>query len=216
MRSTPSSTSAPAPASPADATVQGSTSSSAFATLINMAGRQRMLSQKIVLYSLLAADGDAAASAVAREAFELFRASHRSILADSTGSLREELQRADPPVRRFIELAGSAVLGGVGRDRGALTALVELAAPALQALQLATQACENAARRNAQAQKSRHDALMGDIQDIAKEARIVSFNARVMAARAGDVGKEFAVVANVLAGISEQIQALARSAMALD
>jgi methyl-accepting chemotaxis protein len=57
---------------------------------------------------------------------------------------------------------------------------------------------------------------MGDIQDIAKEARIVSFNARVMAARAGDAGKEFAVVASVLSGISEQIQALARSAMELD
>ena len=49
---------------------------------------------------------------------------------------------------------------------------------------------------------------MEDINKIAKEARIVSFNALIMAARAGDAGREFAVVAGALTTITEEIDRL--------
>ncbi|NCY26758.1 MAG: hypothetical protein EBX37_18575 [Alphaproteobacteria bacterium] len=47
--------------------------------------------------------------------------------------------------------------------------------------------------------------IVSDIHTIAREAKIVSFNAQVIAARAGDHGREFAVVANVLSGITNAI-----------
>jgi len=43
----------------------------------------------------------------------------------------------------------------------------------------------------------------------------VSFNAQVMAARAGQHGREFAVVANVLSGITAEIDGLSLKAVSL-
>ncbi len=42
---------------------------------------------------------------------------------------------------------------------------------------------------------------------------MVSFNARVMAARAGEQGQEFNVVAQVLIGITDQVDQLSARAM---
>jgi hypothetical protein len=44
---------------------------------------------------------------------------------------------------------------------------------------------------------------------------VVSFNAQVMAARAGQHGREFAVVANVLSDITTEIDRLTRNAAVL-
>ena len=57
--------------------------------------------------------------------------------------------------------------------------------------------------------------IVGDIQSVAKEAKVVSFNAQVMAARAGQHGREFAVVANVLSDITSEIDRLTRKAAVL-
>ena len=57
--------------------------------------------------------------------------------------------------------------------------------------------------------------IVSDIHTIAREAKIVSFNAQVIAARAGDQGREFAVVANVLSGISTEIDGLTQKAIHL-
>ena len=43
----------------------------------------------------------------------------------------------------------------------------------------------------------------------------MSFNAQVIAARAGQQGREFAVVANVLSGISTEIDGLTQKAIHL-
>ena len=51
--------------------------------------------------------------------------------------------------------------------------------------------------------------------DVAREAKVVSFNAQVMAARAGQHGREFAVVANVLSGITNEIDGLSLQAVSL-
>jgi len=50
---------------------------------------------------------------------------------------------------------------------------------------------------------------------VAREAKVVSFNAQVMAARAGQHGREFAVVANVLSGITNEIDGLSLQAVSL-
>ncbi|MNT64730.1 Methyl-accepting chemotaxis protein 1 [compost metagenome] len=57
--------------------------------------------------------------------------------------------------------------------------------------------------------------IVDDIQSVAKEAKVVSFNAQVMAARAGQHGREFAVVANVLSDITSEIDRLTRKAAVL-
>jgi hypothetical protein len=44
---------------------------------------------------------------------------------------------------------------------------------------------------------------------------VVSFNAQIMAARAGQHGREFAVVANVLSDITGEIDGLTRKAAVL-
>ena len=57
--------------------------------------------------------------------------------------------------------------------------------------------------------------IVSDIHTIAREAKIVSFNAQVIAARAGDKGREFAVVANVFSGISTEVDRLTQKAIHL-
>jgi len=55
--------------------------------------------------------------------------------------------------------------------------------------------------------------IMTDIETIAKQAKMVSFNARIVAARAGQAGKEFSVVAGVLSNITTEIDDLVRAAL---
>jgi methyl-accepting chemotaxis protein len=54
---------------------------------------------------------------------------------------------------------------------------------------------------------------MGDIKTIARQARMVAFNAQVVAARAGDVGREFAVVASTMTNVTGEIDALVQTAL---
>lgn len=56
---------------------------------------------------------------------------------------------------------------------------------------------------------------VGDIRSVAKEAKGLSFNAQIMAARAGQHGREFAMVANVLSDITGEIDGLTRQAAVL-
>jgi len=65
---------------------------------------------------------------------------------------------------------------------------------------------------DAQSRRAHQIELIARIQRIASEARVVSMNARIVAARAGDHGREFAVVAERLTDISAEIETLSRSA----
>lgn len=196
-------------------------------TLINLAGRQRMLSQRIVLFALLALRGDGSALPTAQDALVLFRASHAMLTKGRDGlpapfndELRQAFfgpQGADAPITTFIRIAEETL---VDIARHAPTAerrvhtLVAQATPMLSLLNRVTQTYELQARAHAQDEREQHSALIGRIQHIAGEARLMSLNARVVAARAGQHGREFANVAGVLTGISEQIEKLAGAAAA--
>lgn len=191
--------------------------------LVDMAGRQRMLSQRLVLTAVLAAQGDAAALQAGREALDLFARSHQQLSRGGDGlpapaapALREAFfgaDGADRPVLDFIELARRALDGGAAQPQ-AQAALIAQAGPMLQRLIALAAVYEAQARHAAQRQQQRRATLIGSIQRIAGEARVISMNARVAAARAGPSGREFAVVAARLLEISDEIQTLSRQAIA--
>jgi methyl-accepting chemotaxis protein len=72
---------------------------------------------------------------------------------------------------------------------------------------------EDLARQHAAAAKRQLTSVMGDIELIAKHARIVSFNAQVVAARAGTSGREFAVVSGELTQLTGRLDGLVREAL---
>jgi len=197
--------------------------------LINLAGRQRMLSQRIVLFTVLAAQGDQAMLLPAKEALQLFCDSHQQLSrggGEWPGAFSSELQRSffgpdgvDAPISAFVSAARSileelsrpeAMLSRAGQTR--LEALIEQATPTLARLNAVTQTFEAEARLSAQARSAHLQTLIERIDEVAREARVVSFNARLVASRAGVAGREFAVVAQVLSQVSEQIADLAQQA----
>ncbi|HSW07857.1 type IV pili methyl-accepting chemotaxis transducer N-terminal domain-containing protein [Aquabacterium sp.] len=194
-----------------------------WSSLINLAGRQRMLSQRIALMALLADRGDRVARSAARDALQQFSTAHERLTQGGDGlppppasALREAFfghDGADAAVRRFISLARQIVDGNGGQDREALTTLVELATPLLTLLNHLTQSYETHARASAQRAQQRQASLISSIERVAGEARIVAMNARIAAARAGDGGREFGVVAARLVEVSSQIESLSHAAM---
>jgi methyl-accepting chemotaxis protein len=196
------------------------------ASLVNIAGRQRMLSQRVVLQLVLAAQQQGDALSRAREALALFDSSHRQLAEEARrrgGALLESFrgpQGAKAAVEAFVEGA-RALLVALERSAEAdprqrlaqVTPLAALADPLLGVLNDLTQQFEALAREQAQAQAQRRTELLGEIGRITGEARLVSMNARVIAARAGESGRQFAVVAEAMAHLSEQVESLSRAAL---
>jgi len=202
-------------------------------TLINLAGRQRMLSQRLPLLALQAALGDTGALAQARSTLDTFADSHQQLVVSEgqrPGLFSPALQQVygsgpgeagvDAAVRRYIQLA-ETTLNHLAQSKqrdpatlaGEVQALVQAAGPLLSLLNLATQAFEHEARERSRAMQTRITDLITDIQTVAKEARIVAFNAQVAARRAGEAGREFSVVATRLTTITEHMDELTRQAL---
>lgn len=192
---------------------------------INLSGRRRFTSQRVVLYAVLAMQGRDGALAISREALATFSEAHRALTegelspAALGGDLKQAYfgtDRADERIRNFIELARQT-LDAI--DAGSLSApelleqLVESATPLLATLNRLTQLYEDLARQQAASSKKQLTAVMGDIEQIAKHARIVSFNAQVVAARAGHSGREFAVVSGEFTQITGKLDGLVREAV---
>lgn len=197
-------------------------------SIVNIAARQRMLSQRMVLQTVLAARGSTLHLQAARASLALFSASQARLL--------------DTP--RHLDDAGASLIrstydgpGGVGstigafarqvgvaldlaerqspRTEEALALLVDGTDAVLDALNRATTAFDQLARTQSDAMMKELAGIVASIQTVAREAKVVSFNAQVMAARAGTHGREFAVVANVLSGITNEIDGLSLQAVAL-
>ncbi len=87
------------------------------------------------------------------------------------------------------------------------------ATPLLAVLNALTLVYEEQSKRHAIAQRKHMNEMMGDIKTIAKQARFVAFNAQIAAARAGDMGKEFSVMASAMTNITGEIDILVQQAL---
>ena len=201
------------------------TAGEVFGKLINLSGRRRFTSQRLVLFAVLALQGREGALATAHDALATFREAHRSLTEGelSPSALGGELEqayfgadRADERIGGFIALAQRA-LNAIGTEAriapALLEDLVESVTPLLAVLNRLTQLYEDLARQQAAAAKKQLTSVMGDIETIAKHARIVSFNAQVVAARAGNSGREFAVVSGEFTQITGKLDGLVREAV---
>jgi hypothetical protein len=197
-----------------------------FSVLINLSGRRRFTSQRVVLYAVLASQGHDNAVRTALDALALFRDAHEALVEGNDelpGVFCDELKDAyfgptqgDKRIRAFVRQAEdtlAAINTGKRGAPGLLAELIEMATPLLQVLNKITQVYEELSKRYASQMKQRLRSVMSDIESIAKQARMVSFNAQIVAARAGQAGREFAVVAGVLSTITAEIDELVREAM---
>lgn len=201
--------------------------------LINMAGRQRMLSQRLVLHAVLAAQQQATqalaglghatlpALPVFRDTLERMARSHERLAhggGEWPGAFSEGLRQvyfaprnADARIRDFLGLAQQVLNGLEGRRANVDAIVQELVAdatPILELLNELTLAHEAEAALRARQERTRHQELMERLQAVAREAKVVAFNAQVAAHRAGSHGPEFGVVAARMGVITEEMEKL--------
>lgn len=197
-------------------------------SLVNMAARQRMLSQRMILQTVLAAQGHAGQLAAARKSLDLFTSSQQHLRETGRALPAEQSQTilrayegpngAGQTIDTFIEQLRSTLDQIERQDRrvsDTLAALVDSTDRVLDALNRATTAFDQVTAAQSQAMMRELTGIVASIQTVAREAKVVSFNAQVMAARAGQHGREFAVVANVLSGITAEIDGLSLKAVSL-
>ena len=212
-------TKAPAPARPASA-ADG-------ISLVNMAARQRMLSQRMILQTVLAAAGSASHLEAARKSLQLFGDSQLRLVATakevdevSSRSIKDTYtgpRGVGPLIENFMQhMRTTLQCIAKGEDHTqALGTLVASTDSVLEALNTATTTFDVMSKRKGEQMMTELTGIASSIHTIAREAKIVSFNAQVMAARAGEHGREFAVVANVLSRITNEIDGLSREAIKL-
>lgn len=196
-------------------------------SLVNLSARQRMLSQRMLLQAVLAARADPAQLQAAAASLKLFSDSHARLMATASEFEAADAQRirdtyhgprgVAPRIEEFVRRMRDALqaIGQGDLQPTGLDALVADNDAVLEALNTATTTFDTLnKRKDMQLMKALTD-IVSDIQKVALEAKIVSFNAQVLAARAGQHGREFSVVAGVLSGISVEIDTLASDAMGL-
>jgi preprotein translocase subunit YajC len=210
---------------------QTDVSSEVLSSLINIAGRQRMLSQRIVFKAMLALRQSDGALAIARDTLRTFADSHAALVQGRDGlpglfspALREAFHgtgndkdkgngsgHVAKKIADFIAVA-SAALDAIGRDSAraedAVQALIACADPLLNDLHGITAVYEQESRRIARLQKKEQQQLIERIESIAKEAHIVSFNGQIVASRTNVTGREFAVVAGVMTSITKELESV--------
>ena len=197
--------------------------------LINLSGRQRMLSQRIVLHMVLAAQGHAAALDIARSCLATFASAHTDLAEGNArlpGAFSEALRqlyfgklRGDARIREFIVLVKSAIdtlSTGATQRNASLEALVAQATPMLELLQTITQAYQEEMHVCEVALRKRQAEIAAHLGRISMQANIVAMNARVSAARAGPYGREFSVITTVLADIIQEMDQLIRNVVGTD
>lgn len=197
-------------------------------SLVNIAARQRMLSQRMVLQTVLAARGSDLHMKAARSSLKLFIDSQARLVdtprhldavgADIVRTAYHGPQGVGSTIDAFAQQVGTVLdlaERQSPRTEEALGKLVETTDAALDALNAATTAFDQVSKAQSERLMKELANIVASIQTVAREAKVVSFNAQVMAARAGQHGREFAVVANVLSGITHEIDGLSLQAVSL-
>lgn len=197
-------------------------------SVVNLAARQRMLSQRLTLQIVLASQGVPGQVEAAHKTLALFRDSEAELVRtarEQTGPSGQQLQalyfgsgQVEKKVHHFIQCAEEALAHAQNPRAGAGAAfqrLVSQVDDVLQVLNAATSVFDHISTDKETSIRRELKGIVGHIQSVAREAKVVSFNAQVIAARAGAVGREFAVVANTLAQISQQVDDLARKGVTL-
>ncbi|WP_019701891.1 type IV pili methyl-accepting chemotaxis transducer N-terminal domain-containing protein [Paracidovorax oryzae] len=218
----------PAAHSPKPSTPGPAGSGEADISFVNLAARQRMLSQRIVLQTILAVQGDAAQARAARQTLQTFETSQARLVQTprhlDAASAREVDAMYHGPrgvgatIDAFARQARATLDPAdqsSARAADALAPLVAATDGVLEALNAATTVFDQIQRRQSEAMMGELSGIVASIQTVAREAKVVSFNAQVMAARAAAHGREFAVVANVLSGITAEIDRLSLQAVSL-
>lgn len=196
-----------------------------FGALINLSGRRRFTSQRVVLYAVLASLGHDGAEATARATLAQLVEAHHTLMQGKgslpgvfSGQLHDAYfgtLQGDRNIRAFIDLA-ELTLAAIADNRiGApalLDQLVNSATPLLSVLNGLTLVYEEQAMRHAQAQRRQLHQLMGQIKTVSQQARQLAFNAQVTAARAGDQGRDFGVVAASMTQVTTALDALVQQA----
>lgn len=197
-------------------------------SLVNLAARQRMLSQRMILQTILAARGDAKKLEMAQRSLQIFTESQAHLLAMTQQLEPASAQKIDatyhgprgvgPVIEDFMQLMRRTLEQIERQAPGVSETLIDLVGHTdriLEALNTATTTFDEVTKAKSDAMMKELAGIVGDIQSVAKEAKVVSFNAQIMAARAGQHGREFAVVANVLSDITGEIDDLTRKAAVL-
>jgi hypothetical protein len=172
---------------------------------------------------LLASSGDKAALDIARNCLSMFETAHSDLVTGNEhfpGAFSSALQelyfgrpRANARIREFIGQVRAAIdtpLAEPDRQAASLRALVAQATPVLELLQTVTQAYQEEMHHCEVAMRKRQADLVEQLSGISVQANIVAMNARVSAARAGEYGREFAVITQVLADIFKEMDQLIR------
>lgn len=197
-------------------------------SLVNVAARQRMLSQRMVLQTVLAAGGSELHLKAARATLALFTASQARLQdtprhldaadAERIRKIYEYPSGVGATIEAFAQQVGTALDLTERRSprvEEALARLVDTTDGVLEALNAATTVFDQVGKAQSETLMKELAGIVASIQTVAREAKVVSFNAQVMAARAGQHGREFAVVANVLSGITNEIDGLSLQAVSL-
>jgi len=195
---------------------------------VNLSARQRMLSQRMVLQAVLAAQGREGMLDAARQSLKLFQDSHKTLLATVTlmdGASAQRLKEVYDGPRgvahqidafiRLVTLTLDAIEQRPDHPSRTLAQLEQSVDPVLAALNSATTAFDSLSKSQSDVLIRELSTIVADIQTVAREAKVVSFNAQVLAARAGPHGREFSVVAHVLTDITQEIDGLSRKAVDL-
>lgn len=197
-------------------------------SLVNLAARQRMLSQRMVLQTVLAAGGSGLHLKAARSTLALFTTSQATLVdtprhldtadADRIRKVYQGPSGVGATIDAFAQQVGTALDFTERRSprvEEVLDRLVQTTDSVLEALNTATTVFDQVGKAKSETLMKELAGIVASIQTVAREAKVVSFNAQVMAARAGQHGREFAVVANVLSGITNEIDGLSLQAVSL-